>query len=211
MMDAVTDLWLVRHASSEHHATERLPWPDAALSVEGQRQVQRLATRLATLEDVAALYSSPQRRARDTAGPIAAALGLPAVARADLREGDFGLAAGLTIAECWRRWPELMPQWADRDNLAFRWPGGESREDIHRRVVGAMAALAQAHRRQRIIVVAHTGTLCCYLAYLFAGNPARWSDFVLQPASVTRVAVGDGEARFLLRDDVSHLAADVGG
>ncbi len=210
-MDAVTDMWLVRHASSEHHGTERLPWPDAALSAEGWRQVQLLAARMAGLEDVAALYSSPQRRAWDTAVPIAAALGLPAIPHADLREGDFGLAGGMTIAECRSRWPELMRRWADPDNLSFCWPGGESRQDVHSRVVGAMAALARAHRGQRIVIVAHTGTLCCYLALLFAGNPARWRDFALRPGSVTRLAVGDGEARFLMRDDVSHLVEPAGG
>lgn len=204
-MNAPTDLWLVRHGHALHHETGQLQWDGVPLSEEGRAQAGRLAERFRTLTGVAALYTSPQRRAWDTAVPIAAALGLAPIPCPGLREVDFGLAGGLTIAEFRERYPEAYRQWENRDDDSFRFPGGETRAEFYHRAVETMAALVRAHAGERIVVVGHTGTLCCYLAYLFVGDAARWPDFRLRPASVTRLEVGPDGARFLLRDDVSHL------
>jgi len=199
-----TDLWLVRHGESEHHLSERLQWDDVPLSEQGQHQAGLLAARFSTLEGVAALYSSPLRRAWDTAIPIAAAVGIAPIPRQELRETDFA-AGGLTIEEFRRRWPDLYPLWAERGSLAFRWPGGEARGEFARRAPAAIGALVQGHPGQRIVVVAHTGIIGCYLADLFLGNGTLWREFVVRPASVSRLQVGPDGARLLLRDDVSHL------
>lgn len=209
-MTTVTDLWLVRHGHSEHHDPKRLQWPDAALSEEGQWQAERLALRFCSVEGVAALYSSPLRRARDTACPIGSALGMEPVLHPGLREIDFGQAGGLTADEFQGRWAELVPLWEDIFNLSFRWPGGESRGEFQQRAVVAMEGLAQIHRGQRVIVVAHTGPLCCYLAHLLLGDAARWREVDLRPAAISRVAVGPAGARPLLWDDDSHLQNEEG-
>lgn len=207
-MKVVTDLWLVRHGHAEHHRTGQFQWAGVPLTEEGHRQTERLAGRMSSLEGVSILYSSPMRRALETARPIGAALGLDPVTAPGLREIDFGDAAGLTAAEFSQGWPELVPQWEDRNNLAFQWPGGESRADFHARAVAAMDELVWAHAGERVIVVAHTGTLCCYLAYLFLGDPARWREFPLRSASVSRVAAGPDGAHLILLDDCEHLEAD---
>jgi probable phosphoglycerate mutase len=207
MMDS-TDLWLVRHAQSVHHQTEQLQWDEVPLSEEGGRQVVRLAERFRSLPRVSALLSSPLLRAWDTATPIGADMGLAPVACPGLRELCFGEAGGLTIPQFQERWPDLYKQWQVHDDLDFRWPGGESRREFHERAVAAMGELVDAHRGERIVVVSHTGILGCYLAHLFLHDGSRWRDFVVRPASVTRVEVAPGgEARLLLRDDVSHLEA----
>jgi broad specificity phosphatase PhoE len=207
-MKAVTDLWLVRHGHSEHHHTRQLQWAEVPLSAEGNRQAERLAVRMTAVEGVSILYSSPLVRAWETATHIADALGLTPVANPDLREIDFGQAGGLTLDEFERRWPELAPQWKDSSDLAFQWPGGESRAGFQGRTVRAMEELVWAHAGERIIVVGHTGTLCCYLAYLLVGDPARWREFPLRVASVSRVAAGPEGAHILLLDDCSHLEDD---
>ena len=204
-MSAPTDLWLVRHGHALHHETGQLQWDGVPLSEVGRAQAGRLAERFRDLQGVAALYSSPQLRAWDTARPIGAALGLEPIPCPGLREVDFGLAGGLTIAEFRERWPEAYRQWENRDDDHFRFPGGESRAEFHRRAVETMDRLVRMHASQRIVVVGHTGSLCCYLAHLFAGDAGRWHDFVVRPASVTRLEVGDGGAVFILRNDVSHL------
>ncbi len=204
-MNAPADLWLVRHGASLHHTQERFSWDDAPLTEEGHRQAQRLAERLVSLEAVTALYSSPIRRAVETAHPIAAALGLPITLHPGLRELDFGRAGGLTLAEFRERWPELFSQWQDLANPHFRWPEGESREEFRRRVITALEGLARAHAGERSIVVGHTGSLCCYLAHLLTGDAGRWREFILRPASLSRLRVGPEGGRLLLFDDTSHL------
>ncbi len=200
-----TQLWLVRHGDALHHHTGQLPWPDAPLSEEGQRQARALAARFRRMEGIDGVFSSPHRRAWETALPIAEALWLPLVADEALGEMDFGEAGGLTMEEFRDLWPDLYPVWEDRTRLDFRWPGGESRAEFAERAVRAMEALAAAHDGRRIVVVSHTGILCGYLAHLFLGSARRWREFLLRPASVTCVQVDADGPRLLLRDDVSHL------
>jgi phosphohistidine phosphatase len=87
-----TDLYLVRHA----HAGDPARWTgdDAQrpLSARGRLQAERLARYLAGLApDIGVILTSPKVRARETAEPIAAALGL------ELRVDDR-LGGGLTLA-----------------------------------------------------------------------------------------------------------------
>jgi broad specificity phosphatase PhoE len=204
-MNEATDLWLVRHGESLHHQTDQLQWDEVPLSRGGREQAGRLAARFSRLYDVAALYSSPLPRAWDTAAPIARALGLEALPLPDLREISFGQAGGLTIDEFHQRWPELVAPWSNQDNLSFRWPDGESREEFRQRTVRVMEALVWSHPGQRIVVVAHTGIICGYLAHLFLGDPGLWRQLLVRPAAVSRVEVGEVEPRLLLHDDVEHL------
>jgi phosphohistidine phosphatase len=91
MTDRSVELYVVRHA----HAGDPARWngADAArpLSAKGQLQADRLAQHLAAIHvDVDTILSSPKVRARETADPIAAALGL------EIRI-DERLGGGLTI------------------------------------------------------------------------------------------------------------------
>jgi len=204
-MSPLADLWLVRHGHAEHHQTNKLQWPEVALTAEGHQQATLLAIRLATLERVESLYSSPLPRALDTARPIGDALHLDPILHPDLREIEFGQAGGLTLDEFRRRWPEKARLWDDPSNLSLRWPAGESRSEFQQRAVRTLDALVQAHLGQHIIVVAHTGTLRCYLAHLFLGHASRWREIPLRPASVSHIRVGPLDAQIIQLDDCSHL------
>src|SRR5437667_10306579 len=89
--DAV-ELYLVRHA----HAGDPAKWtgPDERrpLSEKGRQQAERLARHLAAVRpELDVILSSPKVRARETADPIAQALGLSV-------QIDERLAGGLTLA-----------------------------------------------------------------------------------------------------------------
>lgn len=89
---SMRQLILIRHAKSDRDAF-RGPDADRPLAPRGERDAPDMARRLAgRLEALDALYSSPARRARDTAGHFAAAFGL---AEADIRlqEGLYTFSA----------------------------------------------------------------------------------------------------------------------
>ena len=70
------DLWLLRHAAAEDRASSGRD-ADRALTDEGRRQARSAAEVLRRLEpDVDGVWTSPYRRARETAEAAAAALGL---------------------------------------------------------------------------------------------------------------------------------------
>ena len=154
----VTELILIRHGETEFNRQGRFQgWIDAPLNEHGRRQAERLAAQLAH-ERIDALHCSDLLRARQTAAPAAAALGLVAQADARLREQGFGVLEGLTFAEARERQPEALDGWC-RHQADAAPPGGESVRAFHDRVVSAVRDIAARQAGGRIAVVTHGGVL----------------------------------------------------
>jgi broad specificity phosphatase PhoE len=148
-MSATKQLILVRHGETLHNvAGIAQGWNDSALSERGERQVRRLAERLA-LHAPTALYSSPLGRAMSTANAIAEVTGLPVQTRDDLREMSYGGWEGKSFLDVRRDDLEIYQRWiADPDCPC---PDGESHNDVRRRMERAIAAA----NSERPILVTH--------------------------------------------------------
>lgn len=161
MTRAVWRLVLVRHGETLHSVERR--WSghnEEALSEEGRRMAACLAARLAGAE-VSGFYVSPLRRARETAGPIATALGREPVVEPALAECDFGRWDGLRFAEAGERDPEALARW-----LAGEGPAGETGErlgEMAERVERWMDAALAAHPGGTVLAVTHSGPIKCAL------------------------------------------------
>lgn len=149
-------LVLVRHTEPEEDARGRCYGRlDVGLSPAGLEHAARLVEELAGFAPDA-VYTSPRRRAIDTAGPIAAARGLAPVVDERLRELDFGDFEGRTYEEIERAEPELYRAWMDTPT-EVRFPGGESYDDLRRRAVAACDAIRGRHATS--LVVTHGGVV----------------------------------------------------
>src|SRR3989441_9064443 len=73
------------------------------LSDEGRRQAEALAVRLAAVPKIAAIYSSPLERARETVAPLAKARGLAVRVEPGLLESDLGAWTGLSLRRAGER------------------------------------------------------------------------------------------------------------
>jgi broad specificity phosphatase PhoE len=151
-------LYLVRHAATDEWAAGRCCGrTDVALSAEGRRSAGRLAAAFADL-GVAAVYSSPLRRAVATAEPIAAAAGREVAPCDGLAEIDFGTFEGRTLDEIALAEPELYARWMTVPTTV-RFPGGESYADVRDRAVAAARAIVRRHPGQAAVAVAHGGPI----------------------------------------------------
>ena len=94
----MTTLLLIRHGENEYTRTGKLAgWtPGVSLNEAGQKQAQALVERLKGAP-IKHLYSSPLERARETAAPLAAALGLPVEIRPALGEVRYGGWTGKSL------------------------------------------------------------------------------------------------------------------
>src|SRR5579871_223262 len=84
---------------------------DLSLTEKGKLQAETCAQKIADLNEkgafgkIAALYSSPLKRAQETSEPIARKLGLKILTKPDLREIHWGEADGQLVskmADIWR-------------------------------------------------------------------------------------------------------------
>jgi broad specificity phosphatase PhoE len=158
----VTTILLARHGETDwNHEGRFQGHADLALNATGRAQAAELAAELEAVE-LAAVYSSPLRRALETAEVVAAEHRLEPVAVDALREVDVGSWEGLTRAEVEARFPEQFAGWLDYDQ---GWADGESYEEMARRVVAALLELAAAHERERILTVTHGGPIRAAFAF----------------------------------------------
>ena len=158
----MTTILLARHGETDWNRDGRFQGhADPPLNAAGRRQAVELSAALAR-EQLAAVYSSPLRRAVETAEVIATAHGLEPVPVNALREVDVGAWQGLTSAEVEKRFPEQHARWL---HYGQGWEDGETYEQMGERVVAALLDLAAAHDGNRILAVTHGGPIRAAIAF----------------------------------------------
>jgi probable phosphoglycerate mutase len=152
-----TRLLLLRHAQTDQSVDRRYSGRgNPELTELGRAQTAAVAAGIRAVEGadrVEAVLCSPLRRARQTAEPVAAALGLPVRVHHGLTETDFGAWEGLTFAEARERDPELHRRWLGDDTVAP--PGGESFAFVARRVRALRDELLLDYPGRALILVSH--------------------------------------------------------
>lgn len=204
----MTELLLVRHGQTDSNLHGRWQgWDEIPLNQQGEREAALIAQQLAQTEGaIAALYASPLRRAWQTAERIGEALNLSPVPHDGLKEIHFGQISGITLDELQERFPDLHKRWADKMDLTFAFPGGEQRAQFFQRVGEAMEEIVEDHPDQKVVVVAHGGSLRACLVHYLPIEFSQWWTYELGNCSLTRLEVRDGRAKLLALDDRAHLA-----
>jgi probable phosphoglycerate mutase len=192
------DLVLVRHAEPFRIAESEGP-ADPSLTERGRRQAEAAAAWLAA-ETFDAIYSSPLKRAMETAEAIARRCDLEVRVEEDIREYDAGLNRYIPYEEMKANRDEHWQLLAS-DNLADLVPEGA---DFRKRVSTAVESIIAAHPGQRVIAVAHGGTINVALAEVLGLDRDLWVEAAY--ASISRVAGSRGGARSIVSvNETGHL------
>jgi probable phosphoglycerate mutase len=182
----MTIFHLVRHAS---HALlgKALVGRDRSvgLSDEGAAEADALAVALSRYP-IAAIYSSPTRRTRETADIVARRLQLDVTVEPALDEIDFGDWTGQTFDALrslpeWRRWNEFR--------CGARAPHGEAIIEVQARMIRLMIDLAARHEDQQVVLVGHGDPIKSVLAYWLGIPIDHFRRIDIAPASISRVAL----------------------
>ncbi|MGK5728585.1 histidine phosphatase family protein [Streptomyces sp. URMC 124] len=211
----MTDFLLVRHGETEWHAENRYAGrSDVSLTERGLRQGEALASWAAAGQELGAgqefdaVMCSPLSRARLTARPAAAALGLPLRVDERLTEVDFGRGEGLTRGEMAEAFPGELAAFLD-DPVAHHLPGGEDPAAAAARAVACLTETARDLPGGRVLVVAHSTLLRLALCELLGIPLSRYRVVfpALENGSLTELRLREGRAS-LLRLNVPVTAAD---
>jgi len=163
--------------------------PGLHLSEEGRKQADAAGERIGRLQKVAAVYASPLERARETALPIARALGLAVRVHRDLSECDVGEWTGLKLSRAQRKSEWRLVQ---RYPSGFRFPGGESFPEMQARIVSALARLVERHRGATIVAVSHADPIKTAVAHALGTPLDLFQRIAIATASVTVIAYREG-------------------
>jgi broad specificity phosphatase PhoE len=189
-------LLLARHGRTAWHAENRYAGrTDVPLDAAGRAQARQLAA-WAAHAGLTAVVSSPLTRAVETAGPAAAAAGVPLACDERLRELDFGRAEGLTLDELRWRDPDAVRRF-EADPAMHPLPGGEDPLAAAARARECLDELAAVAGDGRVLVVAHNTLVRLALCLMIGIPPAEYRRRLapLEPVAVTDLRVRAGEPR----------------
>lgn len=161
--------------------------PGLHLADEGRSQAEAAAERIAALDGVAAVYASPLERTRETAAPIARALGLRVRTHKGLLEADFGEWTGAALKDLRKRkeWKAVQSH-----PSGFRFPGGESFAEMQVRIVGTVRRLCGEHPGATLVVVSHADPIKAALNDALGAHLDQIQRIVVSPCSISAVAYG---------------------
>jgi len=152
----MTDLWLIRHGQTEWNLQRR--WQGQASNAPGLNETGFAEAR--SLEDQLngktfdALYASPLLRSKQTAELVAEPLGLVINYEPRLREMNLGKFEGMLSDDINANYSDEMEKRA-KDPFHYVVPGGESPEEVAKRVIEAVNEIVGKHPNQSILIVAH--------------------------------------------------------
>jgi probable phosphoglycerate mutase len=179
----ITTVVLVRHGQTGTTG-QVLPGrtPGLHLADEGRAQADGAASLIADGPEVAAIYTSPLERARETAAPIAKVLGQRAIVDKGLLECDFGEWTGEKLATLMKK-----PEWAtvQRAPSTFRFPGGESFTEMQTRIVGTLDRLRARHEGGTIVCVSHADPIKAAVAQAVGTHLDLFQRIVISPCSLS--------------------------
>ncbi len=150
------------------------------------------------------MYSSDLLRARQTAQPLADALGLELHLEPSLRERNFGSCEGKTIDEVMAG-DALIAQGLSARRPDFVLPGGESLLQHRARIEACFARLAACHAGQVIVVVSHGGVLDLVFRRACGVAIEKPRDFPLPNASVNWLTIDSGCWQLESWGETAHL------
>jgi probable phosphomutase (TIGR03848 family) len=177
--------------------------PGLHLSETGQAQAEAVAGRLAGSK-ITAIYASPLERTRETAAPLAAALGMKVKLDKGLLEADIGDWTGQELKAVGK-----TPEWKIVHSYpsGFRFPGGESFVEMQTRIVSALDRLRRAHPGETIVAVSHADTIKAAVAHALGTHLDLFQRIVISPCSVTAISYGEGGPTVLSVNSVGDVKA----
>ncbi|MGN6758870.1 MAG: histidine phosphatase family protein [Thermomicrobiales bacterium] len=152
-------IYLVRHGENPANILREFSYRtvDYSLTPRGVEQARQAAA-FFRAQPIDAIYSSPLKRARETAAEIAAALDLPITVLEELREINIGDLEGQSTDENWVLHDAIVADW-ERGNVERTFPGGENFTMLAARAAASLRAMIAGRSGQRIAVVAHGGIM----------------------------------------------------
>jgi broad specificity phosphatase PhoE len=202
----LTRLIIVRHGQTAWNEGEgeRLRGrADLDLDEAGLRQAAAAATRL-TKWGVAAVYSSPLRRAMRTAETLAKPRGLQVQPLEGLIDIDYGRWQGLSLREAEADDPELYTLWLDNPHLVT-FPGGEGLDQVRSRATAAVETVVSRHLEQTVVLVSHKVVCKVLLCHLLGVDNSHFWQIHQELCAINVIEMEKDSPLIMLLNDTCHL------
>ncbi|MCL5037391.1 MAG: histidine phosphatase family protein [Chloroflexi bacterium] len=200
----MTRVYLVRHGETGGNKMETFRGTlDLPLTQKGKEQAFRAAV-IFTKHNPDAVYSSPLRRAEDTADAIAEPHILPVLKESRFMDLDFGKWQGKTVGGVKEEFPCEFEQWTKNPFNAVISGGGNLKE-LAKNASDALCEIIERHKDREVIIVTHRLVLKLLVCFaLGLDGPGFWK--IRMDCGSISLLEHDGENFILsLLNGTSHL------
>ena len=197
-------LYIIRHGQTDWNVEGKIQGrQDIPLNDMGRRQARALADGMKS-RPVASVYSSPQKRAMETAETLARAQGMAVIPVPELTEIGYGDWEGRTASDILAKERKLYEEWWQHPATVAP-PGGETLNQVDVRCKKAWERI-KGEIKGDTAVVAHGGTLAHFIVHLLEGRPDA-AEIVVGNASITTIEYDPvtGQCSLAGLNDCSHL------
>jgi len=199
----MTKIIIARHGQTEWNVGEVFRGRiDVDLDETGVKQAGLLAEYLSGRE-IEAIYSSPLKRALNTAGAIARRHNLEVEVAPRLIDFNFGKWQGLPHQEVKEKYKELYTEWT-RNPQQVRMPDGERLDDIRERAISVVDEVT-ARYEGTIVLVAHRVVNKVLICALLGLDNSHFWDIKQDTCGITTFVYENGRFILIEHNNTSYL------
>ena len=158
---------------------------DAELTEKGINQAKEAYEKLKSY-DFELVFSSDLRRAYNTAEIINSDKRLKINRVPELREINFGEFEGHTFDEIMSK-DDKFKKGYFHDNWSYRFPNGESLEEMNHRIITAYRNILKENNDKNILMVLHAGVIRGILANEISDNYKSYWKYDIENCGITRI------------------------
>lgn len=197
-------LILIRHGQTAWNDREIFRGrADIPLDPTGKVQARAVARRLTGFH-IRKIYSSPLKRALETAETIGEKLHLTPEVIPNLIEIDCGIWQGLSCWAVQKRFPKLYQKWLTKPHQA-KIPKGETLTQVRSRLNRMIRTIRKMHVRGDIIIVSHRIILKILILSALTLNDSYFWRIKFDLGGLSILELKDGKFNIILLNDTSHL------
>jgi broad specificity phosphatase PhoE len=175
---------------------------DVNLDEVGIKQAELLGKYLSNWK-LEAIYSSPVKRALDTANIVARYQKIGVYTAEGLIDFDYGEWQSLPEQEVTRLYPALLDEWHNNPHKV-KMPGGESLEDVRRRAIEVVNDALSKYQGS-IVLVSHRVVIKVLICSLLGLDNSHFWNINQDVGGITIFNYVDGRFVLTRHNDTSHL------
>jgi len=201
----LTTILLVRHGQTEWNRIERFRGRvDIELNSNGLIQAEKTAMRIQSHWKPAIIYSSPLKRALQTAQAIAEMTNVQVESSPDLVDIDYGDWQGLSPEEARLNWPDQLDAWYKHPEIALI-PAGENLLEVQSRAMSKVKAATKTYPDKIIVMVSHTVVNRLILLGIMGIGIEHFWQLRQEPCAINIINSKEDDFSLVTMNDTCHL------
>ncbi|MEJ8554104.1 histidine phosphatase family protein [Tepidibacter sp. Z1-5] len=194
----------IRHGLTLDNESMKLSgFIDSELSDKGKKQAKQTSIRLKD-EKIDFIYSSPLKRAIDTAKEISQINNVDINILDELKEMNFGDFEGLTFKDIESNYKEEYERLKNK-SFEYNFPNGENMIGFHGRISNKIDDIIKEQDDKTVLIVSHAGVIRACLSHLITKDHTYHWNFKIDNCSITIVEVVDNFSVIHNLNNTEHL------